>query len=69
MINFFLLESRSIMKVTNEDPNEVSYVEDRDKTFLSMLPPNEDEVFLPQFPLGVVIIKKNAFQEVYQCLE
>jgi len=44
-----------------EDPNEVYCVEDPDKTFLSMLPPNEDEFFLPHFPPGVVSIKKNSF--------
>jgi hypothetical protein len=34
-----------------------------------MLPLNEDDVFLPQFSLGVINIKEKYYHEIYQTLE
>jgi hypothetical protein len=64
-----MLEEQIYEESYQEDPNEVSHVEDPDETFVSMLPLDEDEVFLPHFPPGMISIKEKAYHEVYQLLE
>jgi hypothetical protein len=64
-----MLEEQIYEESYQEDPDEVSHVEDLDETFVSMLPLDEDEVFLPHFPPRVISIKEKSYHEVYQPLE
>jgi hypothetical protein len=52
-----MLEGHIYEESYQEYPDEVSHVEDLDETFVSMLPLDEDEVFISR-PLFLMRVKK-----------